>query len=567
QTNWNSLSVNTSGNPVSNQYTYSYDALNRITGATGATTSNYDVSGILYDKNGNITQLIRKGHRNAGATVFGNMDHLAYYYDNGNKLTKVHDYASIDYGFKDGNRSGNDYSYDVNGNMKTDANKGITNITYNHLNLPTRVTIGGQNIDYVYDASGSKLRKTVSGITTDYAGNHIYKNGALEFFNHSEGYVKPDNTGKFDYVYQYKDHLGNVRLSYTDNNKDGVITASSEIIEESNYYPFGLKHKGYNNITNSLGNSTAQKFGYQGVELEEGLGLNLQEMDFRQYDPSLGKFIVIDPMAEERNWLTPYNFVQNNPILRVDPSGLLDDYHTFSDGRILRLKTNDTTDSFTYHDSNGGTHNIGTFEKNSKGLINLSNINYNSSDGNTSVKVTGKAASKKKGSLYISGVALSSVIGASAESGEEVYITRASNADGSSPGDSKTHVNGKNIDLRFVGKNGSRSPLNYKNSLTNFNKIDATGSKKLNRGLRRFGYKSIKASTLNITTTQTTITPRLDKRQSTVLSSRNYSIPGTSHLKNHYDHQHLQGYRPRVTTRRKVTLSPSITPAGINSNF
>jgi hypothetical protein len=49
-------------------------------------------------------------------------------------------------------------------------------------------------------------------------------------------------------------------------------------------------------------------------------------MDFRHYDPYLGRFNVIDPMAEERNWLTPYNFVQNNPILRVDPSGLLDDY-------------------------------------------------------------------------------------------------------------------------------------------------------------------------------------------------------------------------------------------------
>ena len=53
-------------------------------------------------------------------------------------------------GFKDGNTSGNDYTYDANGNMITDANKDITNISYNHLNLPTQVTFTGQgSIAYV----------------------------------------------------------------------------------------------------------------------------------------------------------------------------------------------------------------------------------------------------------------------------------------------------------------------------------------------------------------------------------------------------------------------------------
>ncbi|CAM1356395.1 DUF6443 domain-containing protein [Tenacibaculum halocynthiae] len=348
QTNWNSLSVNT-GSTVSNQYTYSYDALNRITHAVGSNTSNYNLGHVnipvTYDKNGNITRLYRYGHTNTGATSFGAMDNLYYTYDAGNKLLKVTDIANKTHGFKDGTNTGNDYTYDANGNMIADANKGITNITYNHLNLPTRVTIGGQHIDYTYDASGSKLRKTVSGITTDYAGNHIYKNGALEFFNHSEGYVKPvissgsTAISSFEYVYQYKDHLGNVRLSYTDNNKDGVITASSEIIEESNYYPFGLKHKGYNNITNSLGNSTAQKYmfnqgtsskNFQGkkgksfkVERQEELGLKLDMTKFRMYDYALGRFTSIDPLADanpQESW-TPYQYAYNSPAQYNDPYG------------------------------------------------------------------------------------------------------------------------------------------------------------------------------------------------------------------------------------------------------
>ncbi|MFL0079028.1 hypothetical protein [Tenacibaculum maritimum] len=172
-------------------------------------------------------------------------------------VKKAVDSGNDSYGFKEVLNVDNDYTYDVNGNMTKDLNKGITNISYNHLNLPTRVTIGGKNIDYTYDAGGVKLSKTVSGVATQYAGNYVYENGVLQFFNHPEGYVSPKNASDisqgFKYVYQYKDHLGNVRLSYADQDKDGVITPSTEIIEESNYYPFGLEHKGYNNNISSLG--------------------------------------------------------------------------------------------------------------------------------------------------------------------------------------------------------------------------------------------------------------------------------------------------------------------------
>lgn len=75
-------------------------------------------------------------------------------------------------------------------------------------------------------------------ITTDYAGNYIYENGVLQFFNHAEGYAEPVSTGStvFKYIYQYKDHLGNIRLSYKD-----ISTTSTpmlQILEENNYYPF-----------------------------------------------------------------------------------------------------------------------------------------------------------------------------------------------------------------------------------------------------------------------------------------------------------------------------------------
>ncbi len=83
-----------------------------------------------------------------------------------------------------------------------------------------------------------------------------------------------------------------------------------------------MKHKGYNNITNSLGNSTAQKFGYNGKELNEELGLQWHDFDARNYDASLGRWMNIDPLAEEFYEWSPYNFVYNSPIRFIDPTGM-----------------------------------------------------------------------------------------------------------------------------------------------------------------------------------------------------------------------------------------------------
>ena len=53
-----------------------------------------------------------------------------------------------------------------------------------------------------------------------------------------------------------------------------LVQGELEIVEESNYYPFGLKHKGYNNIVSASGNSTAQKYKFGGKEYQEELGLD-----------------------------------------------------------------------------------------------------------------------------------------------------------------------------------------------------------------------------------------------------------------------------------------------------
>ena len=322
QTSWKTANTDSS----LKSYIYSYDALNRIKSGIDD-TGNYNLESIAYDKNGNITSLLRKGHINAGATSFGTMDDLSYDYDNGNKLMKVTDGATIDeFGFKDDavNTTAdttNDYSYDVNGNMTQDENKGITSISYNHLNLPTEVVFdNNQNkkISYIYDAAGMKIKKIVTDgsslTTTEYAANFIYENSNLQFFNTAEGYIEPDGSNGYDYIYQCKDHLGNIRLSYSDDNGDGTVT-QAEIREENNYYPFGLKHKGYNNTQNGRNH----KFEYNGMELEESLGYNMMEMEMRQYDPAIARWVVQDPVIHYE--YSPYQAFDNNPVVFADPSG------------------------------------------------------------------------------------------------------------------------------------------------------------------------------------------------------------------------------------------------------
>src|SRR5690606_37613300 len=123
------------------------------------------------------------------------------------------------------------------------------------------------------------------------------ENYGLKFFATAEGYAGFSTRG-FYYVYNYTDHLGNVRLSYVNDRLLGV-----RVIEENNYYPFGLKHNGYNNISPP---NSVYKYKFNGKELQDELGLNVTAMDFRQYDYALGRFLVMDRLSELAYSLTPY---------------------------------------------------------------------------------------------------------------------------------------------------------------------------------------------------------------------------------------------------------------------
>ena len=384
---------------LTRSYGYTYDALNRLTNAQyvrPSSPSNPNPADVVntfneklsYDKNGNIQTLIRNGGMES-QTQAPLLDNLAYQYDTTikNKLIKVTDATANTEGFKDGADTTEEYGYDPNGNMTRDDNKNIQSIVYNHLNLPTKIVFqnGGDfpSISYLYTATGKKVAKTVNiasrntiNYTVDYLDGYQYESGKLLFFPTAEGYVKYTYgvTNPFDYVFNYTDHLGNIRLSYAVNPSTGIVKK----MEENNYYPFGLKHGSYNTEEivivplpelgyepGRFGKFMMQKidpvmpgeielpssntqlysgynYKYSGKELQDELGLNLYDYGARNYDPAIGRWMNIDPLAEKYFNQSPYIYAANNPVVFVDYDGR--DY-----GIYIDFKTGTVTIRGTYY--------------------------------------------------------------------------------------------------------------------------------------------------------------------------------------------------------------------------
>ena len=113
----------------------------------------YDVNGMVESLyNGNILSLFRYGEVDDPNNLI-EIDDLEYEYDLGNKLINVVDNTTHSAGFNDGNQKGvngntdNDFEYDSYGNLIIDRNKGITEIVYNHLNLPKKIIFENESVE------------------------------------------------------------------------------------------------------------------------------------------------------------------------------------------------------------------------------------------------------------------------------------------------------------------------------------------------------------------------------------------------------------------------------------
>jgi RHS repeat-associated protein len=356
-------------------YGFAYDDLNRLTNAqyfdvtdsySNGWNSNFSDDNkfneqLTYDLRGNITTLKRNGLNSNGWTgnnfvagTYGRIDNLTYAYNTKNQLLSVNEASLPTRGFKTNpNATGNQYDYDANGNLISDKNKYITSIEYNYLNLPIKVVIDNPtdavnsgSIEFVYDATGTKLRKTVKYSngsvkeTWDYVNGVEYKNQILQRVAHSEGAVVRNDYGQYQHEYVLRDHLGNTRVTFTDGvNKgepywdwsnysyiqpdntgydDGVVT-EADIKHINHTYPFGMAMEGN---WNNAGSANNNKYLYNGKQWNDDFGMGWYDYGARFYDPAIARWNAIDPLAEKYKRWSPYNYCLDNPIKFIDPNGM-----------------------------------------------------------------------------------------------------------------------------------------------------------------------------------------------------------------------------------------------------
>ena len=136
---------------------------------------------------------------------------------------------------------------------------------------------------------------------------------------------KDKNAEKFQYYY-HPDHLGST--SY-------ITDASGEVYQHLEYFAFG------ETFVEEHSNRKHTPYKFNGKELDEETGLYYYGA--RYYDAKTSIWLAVDPMAEKRLWVTPYNFVQNNPLTRIDPDGLTDFELNTETGQINQV--GDATDT------------------------------------------------------------------------------------------------------------------------------------------------------------------------------------------------------------------------------
>jgi len=301
-------------------YNYSYDKLNRLTDAISTTTTTGDGfynENLTYDPMGNIQTLKRYDKNGTAAQL---IDNLSYTYVSGNKVDRIDD-SGTNSGFNNTVSQVGEYTYDGNGNQLVDLNKGLTQ-AYNMLNLPQTVVRSGISVAYIYDATGRKLRKLsttvstttvteyVSGIQYEYTGT----NPVISFIQTEEGRARKSGI-VYKYEYDLKDHLGNTRLTTTWDPSD-VNQLTPLNSQRNDYYAFGYT------IQSLIGSlpSSPNHYLYNHKELQDETGL--YDYGARFYDPVIGRWSAVDPLAEKMRRWSPYSYAFDNPIRFIDPDGM-----------------------------------------------------------------------------------------------------------------------------------------------------------------------------------------------------------------------------------------------------
>jgi len=223
------------------------------------------------------------------------------------------------------NRNSLTYTYDANGNLKTD---GIRTITYGVNNKPVTISSNNADLSFSYGSDGLRYKqvKTANSLTTTtyYAGSYEEEVTSVEAKTRTSVggfalYTTDNEGGKWHFT--LTDHLGSMETIV---DKNGVIE------QKRNYDPFG---KSRDNTTDETENAPLFNLHGQlnsdyiprGFTNHEHLDeVELIHMNGRVYDYNSGRFLSVDPfisMPGSSQAYNPYSYVMNNPLSYTDPTG------------------------------------------------------------------------------------------------------------------------------------------------------------------------------------------------------------------------------------------------------
>jgi len=267
-----------------NTTTYSYDALNRLTGAQtkaggGAVTATYAYA---YDgANNRTSQTVN------GATT-------AYSYDAADELTAA---------------GGTTYGYDAAGNQ-TGNSAGLA-LAYNAANQTTSVTpAGGAALALAYTGASQVQRVSAGGTGFQYGllglNRQVDASGTTYYTRGAQGELIGQRTPSGRYYYLY-DGLGST-AALTNN--------AGNVVNTYRYDPWGKSLSSTGTVNNPW------RFGGSYGAYSDGTGL--VKIGQRYYDPTVGRWTQPDPKVQpfDLGQANRYSYTSCNPVNSVDPSGL-----------------------------------------------------------------------------------------------------------------------------------------------------------------------------------------------------------------------------------------------------